>query len=111
MQLARFLGHAATLPGGHHQGEPISGAAARDREHLGGRCRVELLERLVEQQDIRVHGERRRDRHLLPLASGQRVHEPAFELLDAHNASAWATSSGTSWGSMPAFCSTNAISS
>ena len=44
--------------------------------------RLNALGRLVEQQDLRIAGERARDRELLLLAAGQVAAAPAFEVLE-----------------------------
>ena len=51
--------------------------AANGGEDEGGAVGVELRGRLVQDHERRVHGERRRQRDTLALASAQRSHEAA----------------------------------
>ena len=57
------------------QPEVVHEPLQRGEDLLGGR-RVEGGRRLVEQEDLRVHGEDRADGHALPLAAGERAQRP-----------------------------------
>ena len=67
---------------GHHEDGDVEGAD--DVGQLAARGRVEVRGRLVEHEDLRVHGEHRRDGDPSPLAEGQVVRRPVGELGHAH---------------------------
>ena len=54
------------------------------RAQLLAHLRVERAERLVEQQHLRLHRERPRQRHALALSAGQLRRQTVGELLDVH---------------------------
>ncbi|MBI1901522.1 MAG: PQQ-binding-like beta-propeller repeat protein [Planctomycetia bacterium] len=54
------------------------------RQHLGRHLRIERARRLVEQNQLWVHGQRPRDRHALLLASGKLVRHALQAVAQAH---------------------------
>ena len=52
--------------------------------HVGARLRVERAERLVHQQELRLHGVGARDREPLPHAAGQMLGIGIGEIRQAH---------------------------
>ena len=61
-------------------------SAAQPLAQLGAHLRVERAEGLVEQQHLRLHGQRARQRHALQLAAGELGGIAAGEPVEAHQA-------------------------
>ena len=69
--LVGHLAREAHLMGHAQHGHAFMGKFDHDIEHLIDHFRIERGGRLVEQHDLRLHGERSGDGHALLLAAGQ----------------------------------------
>src|SRR5579872_6715427 len=68
----RDLARKTHLMGDDHHGHTLAGQILHYLQHFADQFRIERRSRLIEQHDLRLHGESARNRHALLLSAGQR---------------------------------------
>ena len=74
----------ADLVGDHQHGPSLGSEVLHDGENVADRLRIERRGRLVEHQEMRVHGKRTRDGDPLLLAARHLAREGVRAMLEAH---------------------------
>ena len=83
VRLGNPLRDVRLLPGSHYHHRATASVFAGEGQDLADRLWVELLERLVQQKDVWVDGERRGNSNFLAFATRECVHLPIDEASDA----------------------------
>ena len=72
------------LVGHHDHGHTLIGKVAHNAQNLADHLRVERTGRLIEEHQVRVHGQRTRNSHTLLLTTGQLSREAVFLALQTN---------------------------